>query len=109
MSGQVGEAVPRAAGVRQVIRTAGGALLVVLCLHLLAFGTLVAFVIPGHYQVDGKVFGIGLASTAYILGLRHGFDADHIAAIDNTTRKLVGEGRKSTSVGLYFSIGHSTI
>ena len=92
-----------------VIRRARGALLVVLGLHLLAFGMLFAFVLPGHYAVNGRVFGIGLAITAYILGLRHAFDADHIAAIDNTTRKLVGENRKATTVGLYFSLGHSTI
>ena len=92
-----------------VMRTVAGPLLVVLALHLVAFGTLLAFVIPGHFQVNGKVFGIGLAFTAYVLGVRHAFDADHIAAIDNTTRKLVGEGRKSTSVGLFFSVGHSSI
>jgi high-affinity nickel-transport protein len=100
---------PRSTRPWQVIQAAGGALLIVLGLHVLAFGTLLVFVIPGHFHVNGKVFGIGLAFTAYILGLRHAFDADHIAAIDNTTRKLVGEGRKSTSVGLFFSLGHSTI
>ncbi|MGI8416046.1 MAG: HoxN/HupN/NixA family nickel/cobalt transporter [Nakamurella sp.] len=92
-----------------VVRQARGALGVVLALHLLAFGMLFVFVIPGHYQVNGSVFGIGLAITAYILGMRHAFDADHIAAIDNTTRKLVGEDRKATTVGLFFSLGHSTI
>ncbi len=101
--------LPRSTGPRRAIRAAGGALLVVLALHVLAFGTLLAFVIPGHYQVNGKVFGLGLAFTAYILGSRHAFDADHIAAIDNTTRKLVGEGRKSISVGLFFSLGHSSV
>ncbi len=93
----------------QVIRSAGRPLMIVLVLHVVAFGTLLAFVLPGHYQVNGKVFGLGLAFTAYVLGLRHAFDADHIAAIDNTTRKLVGEGRRSSTVGLYFSLGHSTI
>jgi len=92
-----------------VMRRARGALSVVLGLHVLAFGVLFALVVPGRYQVNGGVFGIGLAFTAYILGLRHAFDADHIAAIDNTTRKLVGENRKATTVGLYFSLGHSTI
>jgi high-affinity nickel permease len=47
--------------------------------------------------------------TAYTLGLRHAFDADHIAAIDNTTRKLMSEGKRPLSVGLFFSLGHSTI
>lgn len=46
---------------------------------------------------------------AYVLGLRHGFDADHIAAVDNTTRKLIGEGQRPLGVGLFFALGHSTI
>jgi high-affinity nickel-transport protein len=51
----------------------------------------------------------GLGLTAYTLGLRHAFDADHIAAIDNTTRKLMSDGRRPLSVGFWFSLGHSTI
>ncbi len=51
----------------------------------------------------------GLGLVAYVLGLRHGFDADHIAAIDNTTRKLVYEGKRPLTVGTWFSLGHSTI
>ena len=47
--------------------------------------------------------------TAYTLGMRHAFDADHIAAIDNTTRKLMAEGKRPLSVGFWFSLGHSTI
>lgn len=54
-------------------------------------------------------FLISLGFLAYVFGLRHAADADHIAAIDNTTRKLVNDGRKSMGVGLYFSLGHSTI
>ncbi|HEV2139297.1 MAG TPA: HoxN/HupN/NixA family nickel/cobalt transporter [Nitrososphaerales archaeon] len=54
------------------------------------------------------VFG-GLAIAAYVLGLRHGFDADHIAAIDNTTRKLLQEGKRPLAVGTWFSLGHSTV
>jgi high-affinity nickel-transport protein len=46
---------------------------------------------------------------AYTLGMRHAFDADHIAAIDNTTRKLVGEGKRPLSVGFFFSLGHSSV
>jgi high-affinity nickel-transport protein len=53
--------------------------------------------------------GLGVGITAYTLGLRHAFDADHIAAIDNTTRKLMGEGQRPLSVGFWFSLGHSTI
>ena len=47
--------------------------------------------------------------TAYTLGMRHAFDADHISAIDNTTRKLMAEGKRPLSVGFWFSLGHSTI
>jgi high-affinity nickel-transport protein len=52
---------------------------------------------------------LGTAALAYTFGLRHAFDADHIAAIDNVTRKLMQEGRRPVSVGLFFSLGHSTI
>jgi high-affinity nickel-transport protein len=52
---------------------------------------------------------LGLATIAYGFGLRHAVDADHIAAIDNTTRKLVQEGKQPTAIGLFFSLGHSTI
>ena len=96
-------------GPREVARRAGGALFVVLGLHVVAFGMLLLFVLPAHLKVDGRLYGIGLAMVAYLLGVRHAFDADHIAAIDNTTRKLVGEKRRATSVGLYFSLGHSTV
>jgi high-affinity nickel-transport protein len=52
---------------------------------------------------------LGTAALAYTFGLRHAFDADHIAAIDNVTRKLMQEGRRPVGVGLFFSLGHSTI
>lgn len=52
---------------------------------------------------------LGTAALAYSFGLRHAFDADHIAAIDNVTRKLMQGGRRSVGVGLFFSLGHSTI
>lgn len=50
-----------------------------------------------------------LALTAYTFGLRHAFDADHISAIDNVTRKLMQEKKRPVGVGLFFSLGHSTI
>jgi high-affinity nickel-transport protein len=82
----------------------------VLFLHVAGWGVLVGLVSPEHYQVSStQVFGVGLGLTAYTLGMRHAFDADHIAAIDNTTRKLMGEGRRPVSVGFWFSLGHSTI
>lgn len=52
---------------------------------------------------------IGTAFLAYSFGLRHAVDADHIAAIDNVTRKLMQEGKRPVSVGFLFSLGHSTI
>ncbi|MGN6130330.1 MAG: HoxN/HupN/NixA family nickel/cobalt transporter, partial [Nocardioidaceae bacterium] len=63
-----------------------------------------------NYQVGPhQVFGVGLGLTAYTLGMRHAFDADHIAAIDNTTRKLMTEGARPVSVGFWFSLGHSSV
>jgi nickel/cobalt transporter (NiCoT) family protein len=91
--------------------TVGGMAAVVIGLHVIGWVTLVAVIVPHHYSFgpDSQVFGIGLGVTAYTLGLRHAFDADHIAAIDNTTRKLMTDGRRPLSVGFYFSLGHSTI
>lgn len=82
---------------------------VVVVLHVVGWGVLLALVVPGHYTVGGQVVGLGLGLTAYTLGMRHAFDADHIAAIDNTTRKLIGEGRPAVSVGFWFSLGHSSV
>jgi high-affinity nickel-transport protein len=69
-----------------------------------AVGFSVAFII-------GKIAIVlaGLGIVCYVFGLRHGVDADHIAAIDNTTRKLMQEGKRPFTVGLWFSLGHSTI
>jgi len=52
---------------------------------------------------------LGLGGLPYIYGLSHAFDADHISAIDNNTRKLLQEGKKPLRVGLFFSLGHSTV
>ncbi|KAA9166168.1 HoxN/HupN/NixA family nickel/cobalt transporter [Amycolatopsis acidicola] len=79
-------------------------------LHLTGWGTLFAGVVPGHYGLGTTgAFGVGLGVTAYTLGMRHGFDADHIAAIDNTTRKLMGEGKRPITAGFWFSLGHSSV
>ncbi|HVX23140.1 MAG TPA: HoxN/HupN/NixA family nickel/cobalt transporter [Acidimicrobiales bacterium] len=65
---------------------------------------------PHHYRMSKtEVFGIGTGILALTLGMRHAFDADHISAIDNTTRKLMAEGKRPMSVGFFFSLGHSTI
>src|SRR5580693_6033660 len=79
-------------------------------LHVAGFVILFAFVVPSHY----KGLGVGVAVLAYTLGLRHAFDADHISAIDNCTRKVLGE-RQGTGAprplgfGFFFSLGHSTV
>ncbi len=83
---------------------------VVLALHLFGWGVLVFGVAPQHITLGSAgVFGVGLGVTAYLLGVRHAFDADHIAVIDNTTRKLVGERTRSLSAGFWFSLGHSSV
>src|SRR5271167_4301937 len=57
----------------------------------------------------GRPVLIGTALLAYSLGLRHALDADHIAAIDNVTRKLMQDGKRPVTVGLFFALGHSTV
>ena len=82
---------------------------VVVGLYVLGFGMLGA-AIPHHYRLSGSAtFGLGTGILALTLGMRHAFDADHIAAIDNTTRKLMAEGKRPLSVGFFFSLGHSTV
>ncbi|HZQ04777.1 MAG TPA: HoxN/HupN/NixA family nickel/cobalt transporter [Gaiellaceae bacterium] len=71
-------------------------------LHGLGWGLFV-------YYSRHNVALAGLGTLAYTFGLRHAFDADHIAAIDNTTRKLLQDGKKPLGVGFFFSLGHSTI
>ena len=74
----------------------------VLFLHLLGWGLFL------YYARHNPALA-GLGSLAYTFGLRHAFDADHIAAIDNTTRKLLQDGKRSMGVGFFFSLGHSTV
>jgi high-affinity nickel-transport protein len=83
---------------------------VVVALHVVGFVLLIAIVAPHHYALGTSgVFTVGIGLTAYTLGLRHAFDADHISAIDNTTRKLMADGKRPLSVGFFFSLGHSTV
>ena len=78
-------------------------------LNVVGWGMLTA-ALGGHYHISKTtVFGVGTGALAYTLGMRHAFDADHIAAIDNTTRKLVGEGKRPLSTGFFFSLGHSSV
>ncbi len=81
----------------------------IVLLHVVGWGTLVAIVSPQHFSLGTKTLGIGVGLTAYTLGMRHAFDADHISAIDNTTRKLMNDEQRPLSVGFWFSLGHSTI
>jgi high-affinity nickel-transport protein len=74
----------------------------VLALHAVGWGLFIYY-----SQHDPALAGLG--TLAYTFGLRHAFDADHIAAIDNTTRKFLAEGKRSLGVGFFFSLGHSTI
>jgi high-affinity nickel-transport protein len=74
----------------------------VVLLHAVGFG-LFLYYLPRNPALTG------LATLAYTFGLRHAFDADHIAAIDNTTRKLLQDGKRPLGTGFFFSLGHSTI
>src|SRR5438105_1172667 len=80
----------------------GGFGAAILFLHVVGWGLLVLY--AHHYP-----FLIGLGVIAYTFGLRHAFDADHIAAIDNTTRKFLQQGKRSLGTGFFFSLGHSTV
>ena len=90
------------------VRVCGMAAFIV-ALHVIGWLTLVAIVAPEHGSIGTKSFGIGIGVTAYTLGMRHAFDADHIAAIDNTTRKLMAEGQRPLSVGFWLGLGHSSV
>jgi high-affinity nickel-transport protein len=81
----------------------------ILGLHVVGFVLLFAAV-PYHYHLSKtQLFGIGTGLLAYTLGMRHAFDADHISAIDNTTRKLMADGKRPLGVGFFFSLGHSSV
>jgi high-affinity nickel-transport protein len=93
---------------REWART-GAMIFTVVALNVVGW-VLLAVAVGGHYHITNtEIFGFGTGALAYTLGMRHAFDADHIAAIDNTTRKLVNEGKRPLSVGFFFSLGHSTI
>jgi high-affinity nickel-transport protein len=81
------------------LSTFGGA---VAALHLAGWGLL------ANYARSSPAL-VGLGTLAYTFGLRHAFDADHIAAIDNTTRKFLADGKRPLGVGFFFSIGHSSV
>lgn len=109
--------VPTAVGARYRLDARGWRSIVIMgavVVFLLATGLgLLSAAVPAGYVVDGPdgagVFGWATGILALTLGVRHAFDADHIAAIDNTTRKLAADGKRPLAVGFFFSLGHSTI
>lgn len=90
-----------------------GVLGVVAFLHVAGWGLFIHYNSNPKYHslVDGKgaLIYAGAGALAYSFGLRHAFDADHISAIDDTTRLMLAKGKKPLAVGLFFSLGHSTI
>ncbi len=91
----------------------GAMIAAIIALYVVGF-TLLVSAAAGHYVVSQhgghiKLFGIGTGILALTLGMRHAFDADHIAAIDNTTRRLMADGKRPVGVGFFFSLGHSSV
>ncbi|MFJ4655761.1 HoxN/HupN/NixA family nickel/cobalt transporter [Nocardia sp. NPDC088792] len=87
----------------------GSMALVILALNMFGWGIYVITVLPHHFRYTGLGIGLGVAVTAWTLGARHAFDADHISAIDNSTRKLMADGKRPLASGFFFALGHSTI
>jgi high-affinity nickel-transport protein len=81
----------------------------VIGIYILLIGANIAAWLWALTAFRGYPILLGTATLAYTFGLRHAFDADHIAAVDNVTRKLMQEGKRPVAVGFYFSLGHSTI
>ncbi len=78
-------------------------------LYALLFGANIAVWIWAYFALHDNAVLFGTAFLAYTFGLRHAVDADHIAAIDNSTRKLMQQGQRPVGVGLFFSLGHSLV
>jgi high-affinity nickel-transport protein len=87
----------------------------IIAINVLGWGIFVLYVMPHHFDYKGEGgspglgIGLGVAVTAWFLGFRHAFDADHISCIDNTTRKLMADGKRPLGTGFFFSFGHSTV
>ena len=94
---------------RQEWMRLGAMFTVIAALHMIGWGTLLFLVVPRHFDIGGTALGVGVGLTAYALGMRHAFDADHIAAIDNTTRSLMAQGQRALGAGFFFSLGHSSV
>ncbi|MCW2963792.1 MAG: high-affinity nickel-transport protein [Actinomycetia bacterium] len=78
-------------------------------LNAAGWGLFALAVLPSHPHYNGLGVGLGAALTAWTLGCRHAFDADHIAAIDNSTRKLMADGGRPLGAGFFFGLGHSSV
>ena len=87
----------------------GAMLASIVAVNALGWGIFALAILPHHFRYDGLGVGIGVAVTAWTLGLRHAFDADHIAAIDNATRKLMADGKRPLGSGFFFALGHSSV
>jgi high-affinity nickel-transport protein len=87
----------------------GAMALVIVALNATGWGIFLFAIQPHHFHYQGLGVGFGVALTAWTLGARHAFDADHISAIDNTTRKLMSDGRRPLGTGFFFALGHSAI
>ncbi|GAA4399390.1 Nickel transporter NicT [Tsukamurella soli] len=83
--------------------------LVIVAMNGFGWGIFVCAIMPHHFRYTGLGLGIGVALTAWTLGARHAFDADHISAIDNVTRKLMADGQRPLATGFFFALGHSSI
>ena len=90
-------------------RRAGYMLLTIAALNVAGWGIFAIAILPHHFRYSGLGIGIGVAFTAWTLGCRHAFDADHIAAIDNSTRKLMADGKRPLGTGFFFALGHSSV
>jgi nickel/cobalt transporter (NiCoT) family protein len=80
----------------------------IVALNAAGWGLFALAVLPHHLHFQGLGIGLGAALTAWTLGCRHAFDADHIAAIDNSTRKLMADGQRPLAAGFFFALGHSS-
>jgi high-affinity nickel-transport protein len=98
---------------REEIPALLGVAFVVIFLHVAGWGLFIHFNSNPAYSSltdsSGALVYAGAGALAYSFGLRHAFDADHIAAIDDTTRLMLAKGKSPLALGLFFSLGHSTI
>ena len=98
---------------RQELPSLIGVITVVALLHIVGWGLFIHYNSNPAYSAladsSGALVYAGAGALAYSFGLRHAFDADHIAAIDDTTRLMLAKGKNPIALGLFFSLGHSTI